>query len=419
MLTAGSRGDVQPYAALGVGLKQAGHQVTLATHELFREFVSDLGLEFKPLAGDPQELLSSERGQEWVQSGQNSLAFLANFIKLTRPYFRQQLQDCQRAAEGADLLLFSPFTGGGMDVAEKMGIPVALTAVQPFHATRAFPAMGAFGTFGVPFLNYGSHRTTEYLMWLPFRDIYNRWRQEDLGLPPRGLKGPMTRMQQYEIPTLYGYSPSLIPRPEDWAPWIHVTGYWYLDQVDDWQPPARLRSFLEAGDPPVYLGFGSMIHHDGDSILKMARHVADALGCRMILQRGWQKLAAEEESERILVIDSTPHSWLFPKMAAVVHHGGAGTTAAGLRAGVPSLLVPHFADQFFWADWVARREAGPPAIPRKELSAGRLIRAIERALEDQRLRAHAAALGASIRSEHGVHRAADLVESIGRQDPPW
>lgn len=397
--------------ALGLGLKDEGHQVRVAAHAVFKEFIESLGLEYAPMAGDPQAVLASERGQEWVASGQNSFAFLYNFVRLTRPYFREQLQDCQRACQGMDLIIFTPFAGGGLDIAEKMQLPLALAALQPYHPTGAYPAMGSFGTFGIPWLNRGSHRTTDYLLWLPFRDIHNRWRVEDLGLPARGLQGPMAELQLRQVPTMYGYSPSVIPKPADWAPWVHVTGYWYLDQEPGWRPPEALIRFIRAGKPPIFIGFGSMIRQDGHELLAIAKQVADELEMRVLLQRGWQEMADAGSTERVMVIDSAPHSWLFPRMAAVVHHGGAGTTAAGLRAGVPNVLVPHFADQFFWGDWVVKREVGPPAIAREQLTAARLIKALRHAMS-ARTRAHASALGSSIRQEHGVANAVEVIRSM-------
>jgi UDP:flavonoid glycosyltransferase YjiC (YdhE family) len=412
IMTSGSRGDVQPYLALGLGLRQAGHQVTLATHELFRSFVEEGGLGFRPIAGDPQELLASEAGQAWIRSGRNSLGFLRRFVRLTRGYLPQMLRDCQRAVEDAELIVFSPFTAGGQDLAEAMGLPVVLAALQPFHPTRAFPAMGSFGTFGVPWLNWSSHRVTGVLMSMPFLDIFNRWRTKELGLPPRPLGDPLAEMNRQRILTLYGYSPSLIPRPPDWGDWIHVTGYWFLNQSGSYQPESALADFLATGEPPVYVGFGSMISGDGERLTDAVEHAVDRLGIRVVLQRGWQGLAAGARGDRIHVIDSAPHDWLFPRMAAVVHHGGAGTTAAGLRAGVPSLLVPHFADQFFWGEWVRQRGAGVEPLDWADLTGPRLAYRIEQALTSANIRARAAALGRQIRRERGVERAVAVVGAL-------
>lgn len=412
MLTSGSRGDVQPYVALGMGLQAAGHQVTLATHLLFQSFVEDAGLTFRPLAGDPQELLASQAGQAWVRSGRDSLGFLRRFVRLTRTYLPAMLRDCQRAVEGADLIVFSPFTAGGQDLAEARQLPVILAALQPFHPTSAFPAMGSFGTFGIPWLNRMSHKVTGVLMSAPFLDIFNRWRREDLGLPPRPLGDPLGQMDRSQTPTLYGYSPNLIPRPSDWGQWVHVTGYWFLEEQPDYQPPAELAAFLQAGEPPVYVGFGSMISGDDLRMTAAVEHVVEALGCRIVLQRGWQGLSARSLGDRIHLADAIPHHWLFPRMAAVVHHGGAGTTAAGLRAGVPSVLVPHFADQFFWGAWVERRGAGVEALDRGQLTGERLAVRVQRAMTSAAVRAQAAGLGRRIRQEQGIDRAVAVINQL-------
>ncbi|MGA9531393.1 MAG: glycosyltransferase, partial [Anaerolineales bacterium] len=409
---AGSRGDVQPIAALSRGLQDAGHEVLIATHERFRPLVESEGLAFRPLPGDPLEMLESPTGQAWVRSGRNSFSFLLNYIQLTRPTLPALLRASQRAVEGADLIVFTPFAPAGLHLAEAMGIPVAMAALQPFHPTGEFPAMGAVGTVGLPWLNRISHRVTDLLLWLPFRDLINRWRVDDLDLRPWSLTGPLARMEANRTPTIYGYSPSVIRRPKDWGPWIEVTGYWFLDRKSGWRPPERLRRFLGEGDPPIYVGFGSMVSGEGNRLELALAQVVRKLGCRAVLQRGWEGIPDSSLGNHVLTIGSVPHDWLFPRVAAVVHHGGAGTTGAGLRAGVPSVLIPHFADQFLWADKVHSIGAGPAPIPLQGLDGDRLVASIKQVLSSGSIRSRAAAVGAAVRAESGVSSAVEILSRL-------
>lgn len=415
ILTAGSRGDVQPLVALGRGLQAAGQSVVLATHERFRSFVEAKQLEFRPLAGDPLEMLESPAGQAWVRSGRNSMSFLVNYVRLTRPTLPALLRDCQRAAEGADLIVFTPFAPAGPHLGESMDVPVAMAALQPFHPTGEFPAMGAFGAWGIPWMNRMSHRVTDLLLWLPFRDLINEWRERELGLEPWSLRGPLSRMNAANTPTVYGYSPTVIPRPADWGPWVHVTGYWFLEPGPDWDPPQDLVDFLRAGDPPIYVGFGSMVSGAGRRLESALAATIDRLGCRVVLQRGWERIPDSELGKKVHTVGSVPHGWLFPKVAAVVHHGGAGTTGAGLRAGLPSVLVPHFADQYLWAERVESLGAGPAAVPLDQLDGESLSRAVGKALDSASIRAHAAAVGGQIRAEDGVGSAVGALLALGER----
>jgi len=212
------------------------------------------------------------------------------------------------------------------------------------------------------------------------------------------------------VPTLYSYSSSVVPKPPDWGEHIHVTGYWFLDHSSDWQPSADLVNFLEAGPPPVYIGFGSMTNRAPEATAKIVLEALKRSGQRGLIATGWGGLKSADLPDGVFKLESVPHDWLFPRVAAVVHHGGAGTTAAGLRVGVPSVLVPHFGDQPFWARQVVRLGVGPKAIPRKRMTAEKLGAAIATAVTDENIQARAAALGERIRTEDGVEKAIEVVE---------
>ena len=259
ILTFGSRGDVQPLVALGRGLKDQGHDVRLATHDVFRGFVESNGLSFAPVAGNPVELLSSPVGRAWVKAGRNPFKFLRNFVRLTRPSLPQVLNDSLAASEGSDLIIYSVLSHAGYHIAEKMGIPSIAAGLQPMTPTSAFPSIGSPGDIGLPWLNRLGYFVVRQALWQPFRRTVNDWREHELGLPRLPFLGPYGTERLETSLTVYGYSPSVLPKPQDWGPRVHVTGYWYLDHSHDWRPPERLARFLSEGGPPVYVGFGSMI----------------------------------------------------------------------------------------------------------------------------------------------------------------
>jgi sterol 3beta-glucosyltransferase len=233
-----------------------------------------------------------------------------------------------------------------------------------------------------------------------------------LPLPPGGYFAYLSRQQ---VPVLYAYSPTVVARPNDWPERFVVTGYWFLERPLNWQPPPALSDFLADGPPPVYIGFGSMSSNRPHKLADVAIDALKMAGQRGILARGWGGLAFDginqPLTDDIFVVDDAPHDWLFPQMAAVVHHGGSGTTAAGLRAGVPSVLIPFSGDQPFWGQRVAALGAGPAAIPYKKLSVRRLATAIETATGSETMRCRVAALGKRIQAENGV---ADAVEAFGK-----
>jgi UDP:flavonoid glycosyltransferase YjiC (YdhE family) len=214
------------------------------------------------------------------------------------------------------------------------------------------------------------------------------------------------------MPVLYGFSPSVIPAPGDWKADIHVTGYWTLESSEEWAPPRELTNFLDEGLPPVYIGFGSMSNRQPEETANLVTKALEICGKRAILLSGWGGLQKADLPDTILMLDSVPHTWLFPRLSCVVHHGGAGTTGAGLRAGVPSIIVPFFGDQPFWGKRVAELGVGPAPIPRKQLTATRLAAAIQEAVSDTPIRQQAADLGRKIQAEDGISNAVEIIQQI-------
>jgi sterol 3beta-glucosyltransferase len=412
MLAVGSRGDVQPYVALGRGLQCAGHAVKLGSHLEFEPFIRDRGLDFAPVEGNPRELLESEAGQAWLASGRNPVAFVRHMHRLVEPIFDRSFADSIAACADAEAIVFSPVSFAGYHIAEQRGLPGFGAFMQPFSRTGTAPTMFAPPWLDLGPLNRLSHHVAEQLMWQPLAGMANRWRRQALGLPGQ-LLGPFNRLHR-QVPMLYGYSPSVLPRPRDWPPQHHVTGYWFLDRPDDWRPPAALVDFLADGPPPIYVGFGSMAPADAERLTALALDALARADQRAVLLAGWAGLGRAAASDRVLVVDAVPHDWLFPRMAAVVHHGGAGTTAAGLRAGVPAVVVPFFADQPFWGERVWRLGVGARPIQRKALTTARLTAAIRHVVADRPTRDRAAALGERIRAEDGVGTAVALFERYAR-----
>lgn len=415
--TAGSRGDVQPYLALGRGLARAGYAVTLATHEEFRAAAGAAGLGFRPVAGDPRGMIHSEAGQRWLASGRNLLAFVREMRRLAEPYVEPMLADYAAAVADADVVLCGALAVPAWHAAERRGVPVAMALLQPLTPTAAFPAMGAPPRLALGgWANRLTHHLAEQLLWQPIRGRVNRWRRDALGLPDESRLGPGRRMRRVQLPILYGFSHHVVPRPADWGPQVHLTGWWQLDAPDEWTPPAPLARFLADGPPPVYVGFGSMTPRDATPLTRTVLEAVERVGRRVVLLRGWGGLGEGALPSWATVVDDVPHAWLFPRMAAVVHHGGAGTTGASLRSGVPSVLVPVFADQPFWGERVRALGVGPAPIMRPRLTTARLEHALRQALEDGEMRERAARLGARLREEDGVAAAVAVVDRLAGRD---
>ncbi|MCB0195275.1 MAG: glycosyltransferase family 1 protein [Anaerolineae bacterium] len=416
ILTYGSHGDIRPYIALGRGLKQAGYSIRVATHAHYQPFVNQYDLDFADAGGDPRQILASKEGQNWVESGQNVFQFVRHVLAMGKNVMNPMLEQAWLACQNTDAIIFSVFGIPGYHIAEKLGIPCMAAWLQPLSPTREFasPAIPPGWEFGSTF-NRLTHNFISVLTWLPFRAVVNAWRTETLHLPPMGLRGPLLRFRKQEIPIMYGYSPSVIPPPTDWPSLFSVTGYWFLDRDDDWQPPADLVDFLEEGPPPVYIGFGSMPSRDPEALLDLGMKALETVGQRGVLLAGWSGLKHHGEqpylNRDIFIVEAVPHDWLFPQMAAVVHHGGAGTTAAALRAGVPSIISPFFADQPFWGHRVARLGVGPKPIMRKNLTVANLTAAIRQSINKNTMRQRAAEIGRNIRAEDGIARAVEVVKA--------
>jgi sterol 3beta-glucosyltransferase len=415
ILTIGSRGDIQPCIALAVGLQKAGHQVRIGTHAEFEAAIRAQGLDFYPVKGNPRELLQSAGGQEILNSGANPISFLKKFKAAAYESMLGGFDDCLEAARGADLIIYSFFVMGiGFQIGEKLKIPSLLAYLQPYTPTTHFPMLMLPNLFLGGFLNRLSHQMAEQIFWQTFKDVVSDWRKNSLQLPPLPFWGPFQMLNSPRYPILCGFSRHLLARPSDWPAWVHITGFWFLEQAASWEPPPELTAFLEAGSAPVYVGFGSMTTSNPAATAELVIQALQDTGQRGVLMQGWGGLNTELKNEQLFLLESAPHDWLFPKMSAVVHHAGAGTTAAGLRAGIPTVSVPFFGDQPFWAWRIFGNGAGPRPIPQQKLTRVKLAQAIDKAVNSTQMRERAQDLGRKIQAERGVDKAVQIFEGLFR-----
>jgi sterol 3beta-glucosyltransferase len=410
-LLSGTRGDIQPLLALALGLRAAGRAVRIVTHARFVPLVAAYGLPFAELDGDLSVLLMSPDYRAAliydghpIRSARESLRYL----QAARGIYRRMLDSAWQQCQGAGMLIGSLPTAAFVgQIASALGVPLALTLLQPAYPTAAFPSPLLPVARSLGMLNRLSHRLIELLLWLPWQPDLRCWERLH-GLPSPGWRGPFATAPMSAATRLYGFSPQIVPRPPDWPAMQHVSGYWFLDRPTEWQPPEDLAAFLAAGPPPVLVGFGSMGMARRADLVELATSVLRACGQRGILaiDEGVPGLVASD----LYAIRDVWHDWLFPQLAAVVHHAGAGTTAAALRAGVPSVPVPVGVDQHFWGARIAAAGVGAPPIPQSRLTRERLVDALGVALSGP-VCTQAARLGAQIRAEDGVGAAvAQLIE---------
>jgi sterol 3beta-glucosyltransferase len=426
IFAAGSRGDVQPCVVLGEALQRAGYQVLLAAPENFSGFIRENNLCFHQLRGDVQQIMGSETGRRFMENGSaNPISQIRAMRTMLGPVALNMAEGVLEACRDSDALIslavFAPFA---KSVAELRGIPLIHVEPTPLLPSRAFPAAG----WPVQRDLGGLHNRLSGLamlqvIWQWYGPFVNSFRRR-FGLP--SYSGASFHKILRSTPLLGAYSSRVIPHPPDWPESAKITGYWLPEADGDvrtefaqnhrlaWKPPRELEAFLDAGDPPVYVGFGSMTGRRPEQLADIVLEALAESGQRGLLLTGWGGMRAMNAPDRVLVIDAAPHNWLFPRMAAVVHHGGAGTTAEGLRAGAPSVIVPFMVDQPFWGRRVKALGAGPEPVPMKKLTAGRLAGAIQAAVTQPEIKRAAARLGEAIRAEDGVGSAVRAVrERLG------
>ena len=410
ILTFGTRGDVQPYVALAQGLVAGGHDVGICTAQGFRGLVASAGVEYLHMSNDMLELIQTE------MSTMSGPADSLRLVQRMTAAMRSSLLDQWAAARAfqPDRLVYHPKALGGLHIAERLQVPAMVSLPLPFFTpTMAFPipfiARWPFGG-NANRLSYQFNRFTA----VAYGGMINSFRRHTLGL------SRMSRWSDYlhhpdgrPVPALYGYSREVVPVPQDYPAHAHVTGYWFLADHTPWRPPAPLLDFLTAGEPPIYIGFGSMGF--GKQAAARGRIIAEAVesaGVRAVVATGWGGLELDRSSTAVHVVDDVPHDWLFPQTAAVVHHGGSGTTAAGLRAGRPTLICPVLGDQGFWAERVRDLGVGPSPLPAPRLNREELTSRLLKLVQEESYQEEARTLGRKLRSEDGVSNAVYVLEHL-------
>ncbi|WAU86456.1 glycosyltransferase [Streptomyces sp. Qhu-G9] len=397
-MTAGSRGDAAPYTGLGHGLARGGHEVTVVTHACFEPLVAAAGVGFHPLPLDPRAELESARGRALHRSA-TGVGKMARMVGMTRSLVGRMADDLVAAAGSADvLLLSSSLSPLGHTVAEAYGLPSMGVFLQPLAPTREFapPVLGtrSLGAAG----NRLAGRAVNVAADRIFADTTRALRAR-LGLPPVGSRAARRARERHDWQVHHGFSPLVVPRPGDWRPGLGVAGYWWPYDVEPRLPDA-LEDFLDAGPAPVFFGLGSATVPDAERLGQEVVRALRAAGLRGVVQRGWAGLSADGDD--MFTVDEVPHSALFPRMAAVVHHAGAGTTAAALRAGVPAVPVPIQFDEAFWAARLVSLGVAPTAVPLRGLTAGALGAAVTRAVTEPAYARRAQELAGRLLDEDGV-----------------
>ena len=407
----GSRGDVQPFVALGMGLKAAGYEVAIAAGVNFRGLIESAGLRFESLGVDIERLMQEDFAKEWLSnSSQNPRTELNNMRRMTEAIAEDVADDLLDCCTRADVFVSGLLTAEVLHTLARVQNKVHIQGLlAPFAPT----ADGAAGLQALLPRRYSRlNRWYGYLIEAMLFSVLRKPSaviRDRLSLPPVTRKDFMQALNQ--TPTLMGVSPSVMPPPRDWPSYIYTTGYWFLPPPV-YEPPEALQAFLAAGAPPVYIGFGSMSNRDPEGTLRVIVEALQQSKQRGVIYSGWSGIRASELPPSMYLLDGAPHEWLFPKMAAVIHHGGAGTTAAALRAGVPSSVVAHIGDQWYWGRRLHEMGVGTRPMRRHEFSVLRLTETIQTLVNDPTIRKGAAQMGERIRSEDGVGHAVRAFQQI-------
>lgn len=394
VLTYGTEGDTRPLIALSHALIQAGHETILLGEARSLGSARRLSVPVRPLSGDIRTLFT-----RWGQSGARGTA--KALVELTNAQSAAWMAQTLETAQGCDAILVSGLAGFvGLSVAERLAIPAIGAGMIPLTPSNEFPSPFLAPAWVPAPLNRASLRLTNQLLWLGLRKALNRARADVLGLPPRDKLWTTH-------PMLYGISPTLLPPPRDWPDNAVLCGQWTPPPDSGFIPPAELTQFLDAGPPPIYVGFGSMT---GIDLPRMLQTVIQALdGRRAVVWPGWSDMGTMTLPPNILRIDATPHDWLFPKMAAIIHHGGSGTSHTAASAGRPSIILPFAGDQAFWADRLHQLGVAAPAVSPQRLHAKALAQAIA-FVEQPAVNARAAQLGQAMARENGLAVAVERME---------
>ena len=404
IIVGGTRGDVQPAIVLGCALRDAGYKVTLMAGSNFERWIQGHDLDFEDLGVDIRAMMESPAGKAWTKSG--NFAQLFQMKRLVSGYSDVIVKRSVDVLPKFDAIIsgLTTFAQAAV-VAESNDIALFHLLFQPMYPTRSGPASPA------PIRNSAYSRLNLFTYPMMLRGLWYAYGSamrktcDLLGVDEMTYKDFSNGW--LNTPTLIAASPEVIPPPPDYPSHLHVTGFLYLDHGAEWSPPQDLLKFLEAGDPPVYIGFGSMTGHASDDMTLLIKALD---GRRAVISQGWSDMQNSTLPDSVHLLTGAPHDWLFPRMSAVVHHGGAGTLAASLRACVPILVIPHLADQFYYGRRVHELGVGPKPIPRRKLDAQSLKSALDDLLENESFQKESEHLGEKIQKEAGVKNIVGVID---------
>lgn len=418
IIAIGSRGDIVPYIALSQGLISAGHAICFATHMAFKELVRGYDIPFFALDDEPKEIFQTEDGAKLLAQGTNPYRFAQQFahrVAALMPLYMRRSQEACQEADTIIVALASLLIGHA--IAEKYQKRLVVTMLQPMLLSTATlpeptsPRLPQKPRLLGKAMNQLSHILARQYTGFLFLPAANAARKSLFDLPPLARSFYATLPDVADL-ILCGYSSLLVPRAADWGAKIHTTGFWVPRSQEAWQPERELVDFLDAGSAPVYIGFGSMSPYHPIETVEMVEQALTQIGQRGILLVDPSAFSAQKRSDILYLTHGTAHNWLFPRVQAIVHHGGAGTTAAGLRAGIPTIIVPFISDQWFWGYQVAHAGAGPRPISRKRLTAKKLAEKLDAVIHDQEMKRKARELGIKLSSENGVDQAVKAIETL-------
>lgn len=414
IIAPGSLGDVLPFIALGSGLMNAGYAVNIITHKVFKDLVQNNGLIFSPLSGNPFQIIN-QPNESWLEEYNNPLNFINGLFNAMTPLMHDVLVDSYESSKNADLILSSEFgLFFAYNICEKLNIPLVQTYLKPINRTRAF--FNALIPKSLPinnqYINYCSHLIFEKLFWSYSKSTINDLRQNILGLPKVPRKGPFPILAENKVPVLYGYSPSIIPKPSDWGNHINITGYWFLKHNRNWKPDPSLLSYIDSGPPPIFFGLGSLDFGITKGIKNIIYEFGNNQPYRMIIQSKSLDKSKINANKIYLCSEFVPHDWLFPKMSILIHHGGAGTTGQALSSGIPSIVLPFTADQPFWGDLIYKLGVGPKPVPIKKIDYKGLSNLIIFSINNQFFYDNANNIQKNIQHEKGINSAVKIIEML-------
>ena len=411
IITTGSRGDLQPFLPIAKSLQLRGYEVTIATNPNHKSLVLGIGGNFAKIPGDIEAIFHTKRGKTEIEDGAVAVDFISTSLR------KQQMLEGLKAAQGHDLIICNPASLWVYHIAEKLQIKVVMLSPIPILETRKFPFINFhketkkhISTIGGVF-NLLTYRLVEFYFWNKNRKVENEFRREN-GLDALPFFGARYRKQPLELlrapMIIHTYSRHLIPRPTDWPENGIQTGFLNL-VAKHYQPSTSLSKFLEGEPKPIYIGFGSMVHHFKDRLAAAIDYIISKTNWRIILDPGWMKLTPTS-SNRIEIVNNVPHTWLFPQMSCLVHHGGAGTVGTALQSGTPSLIIPFTGDQPTWAKLLYNQNLSTKPLPIKELTSELLNDRISQTLEDETLKLNCKSLARKLDAEDPINETVNLIE---------